>query len=475
MRRLLAAACVAVLALSGCTNEGPEAAPPARIKQPTAKLPEDRDEQAVIAALRRIDMCAVLDAAAAAAETAEYELRATSPTVCTMDIAAADPVHASLGVTSLTDSRKRLSLPAMALRDTKAYLDARGDRCWVHFPITFRLAIELSVDSGPCAYAERLAAGIAAALAEPTRVSAEPRWEACEVLRRSTTFKTLPVGSLDECADESLDVNFQLRNPESFPEHDARRAKVEGVDVWVTTGTAAGSDYCWIDWAPGPGDLVVRLAATTCAKVEPLVESVNRTLHEPPPDAPPQRPLLYPPDEPDRRFDGACAFADVGDASPEVCAPHVAVPVPADGDLLTAAETDPDVACELALDAVTERFGNQMQAVAVADRTAGCYFVTPERLVQLEFSVGSQTTFSQQSRHNRQEIEIAGHAGAVVHRQSPGEDYRFTVAAPADIDEPGVLRLRLAEGPVAAAELTDDAVDKAKQVLADIVRRHFES
>lgn len=475
MRRLLAGACVVVLALSGCTDDGPTAAPPPEIEQPEAELPKDRDERAVIAALRRIDMCAVLDAAVAAAGTAEYDLRAMSPTVCRTDLVGADAAYATVGVTSDVGSVKRLSLPAREIRGAKAYLDARDDRCAAYFPITFRLAVELAVDGGPCAYAEKLATGVADALADPARVSTEPRWEACELLRTSTDHRTLPVGDLDQCSEaENLAITLQLRNPLVFPEHDAKRAQVDGLAVWVTSGTAAGSTYCWIDWAPGPGDLVVRLTATTCAEVEPLVRPVNRRLHEPPPDVAPQRPLLYPPSEPDRRFDGACAFADVGDARPDVCAPHVEVPVPTGGDLLAEAEADPDVACELALDAVTERFGSRLQAVAVANRQAGCYFVMPERLVQLEFSVLSEATFGDLDLHDEREIDLAGHAAAVRHQRSPGEEYWYSVAASTDASEPGVLRLRLAQGPVQGATLTPDAVDKAEQVLADVVREHFE-
>jgi hypothetical protein len=476
MKRLLAAGCVAVFTLAGCTGGGGSGTvPPPTIERPAAELPKDRDEKAVIATLRRVDMCAVLDAAAAAAGTTGYTLRATSPTVCTMDIpTAGQPRSASLDV-GILSSDERLHLPSTTLRGAKAYIETRDDYCRVHFPITFRLAIQIHTDSGPCAYAEKLATGVAAALADPTGVAAEPRWEACELLGLSTDVEPLEVGNLDGCSDsENLATVIELRNPLVFPEHDARRTRIGGVDVWMTNGTAAGSTNCWIDWAPGRGDLVVRLGSTTCATVEPLVERVNRTLHEPPPEVPPQRPLLYPPDEPDRRFAGACAFADMGDASPEVCAPHVEVPAPAGGDSLAAAEADPDVACELALDAVTERFGSQMQAVAVANRTVGCYFVMSERLVQLEFSVASQATFSRLGRHDEREIEVAGHAGSVAHQQSPGEGYRFTVAASTDVDEPGVLRLRLSKGPVVGAALAGDAVDKAEQVLADIVRRHFE-
>lgn len=468
MMRLLVVGAVVTLTLSGCTGQVPPP-PPDRADMPAVELPADRDEAAVISALRRIDLCAVLRTAATSAGVAGYEAMAFSPSACTLRLRGDDQDRVTVGVSGL-DSGRRLASPAVVLGGARAYTTKDTTACEIWFPLTFRLALDLRLDAPLCDRANKLAAGVAGALADPAGVAARPRWEACEVLRRATDAE-VRIGNLDTCTpldDPNLRIDFTY--PTDVPTFNAKRTRVNGVDVWLETADPSSGPFCSLSWAPVRGQFVVRVAATTCAKAEPLVGPVDALMRQPPPDGVPQEPLLYPPDEPDREFAGDCAFADVGNLPPRACAPHVGGAAPDGGDALRASD-EPGGACALARDAVTQEFGDQFRPVVVTPRGYfACYFVTPERVLQVEFSVRPDAAVSRLSGRGAREIEVAGHSGHVT----PYNDgYRYRVAASTNADEPGVLELSVVPGPVVGAEVPGDAGDKAQAVLGDIVRKHF--
>ncbi|OLF04528.1 hypothetical protein BLA60_40265 [Actinophytocola xinjiangensis] len=454
MRRLALVGCVALFWLAGCTGDEPVDRVTDR---PVVDLPADRDENTVVTALRRADLCSVLGTAAGPGE----RVVASSPARCALGEPSPEVV---LRVGTL-DSQERLVLAATGFSGAKAYVDQRRtDRCAIHFPVSFRLAVTLETTGNSCARAEELADGVAAGLTGST--GAAPVWEACALLRTVPGTEPGPVEDLDSCVDTSSSATLELVYPQDFPPPLARRETIGGAEVWATVDTDPDHPSCALEWAPAAERLVVRLRATTCEAVEPMVAPIHAEARTPPPETTATGRLLYGPDEPDRRFAGACGFADLRGARPQACSPFTNAPAEAVENPLDTGD-EPGAACALALAAVTEHFGDLRAVVVDEHGTFACYFVAPERLVQVEFSVSPRTTFDQ--RPGARTVEIEGHTGNVFTERPPRPGYRYVIAASPDS---GVLRLRVTAGPVAGAELGDGGA-KAERVLADVLRQHF--
>ncbi|OLF04529.1 hypothetical protein BLA60_40270 [Actinophytocola xinjiangensis] len=465
MKRLLLAGCALVLAATGCT-----ATPPPRHEQekpPAVALPADRDPRAVLSALRRIDLCAVLDRGATTAGIEGHTVRAVSPFACDLDFAEprSFPVH--LRVDPLP-SGSRVTLPSTVIGGARAYVFSDGP-CDVVLPVTFTVSIEIMDTGRSCAEAQPLLAGVVSALGDPDRVTTEPRWTACEVLSTAAVGHPSTDLGLDGCSDVPGKRGLWFDYPESFPRPKAQRGKAGDRSVWVSTDPSDST--CDVSWKPDDGPLAIIVRAATCDEALAMVAPVDRVLRQPPPEARPQRPLLYGPDEPDSPFAGACAYID-GLGSPEQCAPLTRVPIPGAGQqLVDLAADDVQVACSLALDPVTEHFGDQMRAVIVmTGDTPFCYLVTPRRQLEIGFTV-SRSTVADERRDGARTTDIAGHRALVA--DCDVILCSVSVATSTDAEQQGVLSVTIRRGPLRGAEVPGDAGDKAQAVLGDIVRKHF--
>ncbi|HEY0448182.1 hypothetical protein [Actinophytocola sp.] len=482
--RVIALACIAVLGLAGCTTppSTDRTSPTEPTERPSAPSPKDRDKGAVLAALRRLDLCALLDKAMAATPQfpPDAEPTAHQPFQCRLD-GMAHPVTAA-AVTMIHDTR--LSLPVRAIGGAKAYVDQGTSTCDVFLPVSFELAIQFSQmpqgqpNDETCRVVTTLATASAAALADPTAVQIEPRWDACSVLR----------DALGSEADEAKLVGNTFDDCTDFS-HQPIPASISFADDFISTGqprteTIGGKQVriyaqdgsCDIYWRQGPfsskyatePDYQVLAITPDCDRSKALAESLMTVLGTAPPaDVAPQRPLLYTPDEPDSPYPGACAYVDVSD--PKRCKPYAEVPVPADpAKIPAAALADADVLCAVAVDAVATYFGTRLRPVAVSDAGTDCYFVEPERQIHLGFTIDGGPP--RRDPGDRQ-ASVAGHPGYVAADASQHE-YRLSTSS--KLDGHGTVTLAVTTGPVNSRSPLPTGTDKkTKAVLADILRTYF--
>ena len=469
LRRWLAGACVvAALSLVGCSSGDPKTTETTSsgARPSSAEAPSDRDEAAVLAALRQLDFCAVLTAAQPASAAKPV---ASEPFSCGIE-------GGSVGVVQMGfDSR--LKLPMRAFGGAKAYVDfSKSDRCQVDLPISFELVLEFDVDrtgAGCGRHVDEFVAAAVEALGDPATVSADAKWDACsaldEALGDAETDALIPasafVGGACERWEPSLaQLDFGYTNPIIG---DSRTATVGGVPVAVQEDDSTGQNACWMAWRSGPTDQWVGVAAAGCAETKTLAASVMKVLATAPPRVEPQQPLLYGADEPDSPFRGACAHLEPNLA--KRCAPFEEVPVPEGKDaILRAAEADADVHCAVARDAIAEHFGARLVPVTIDD--GDCYFVEPERQVQIRFQLASDSIGGVPDVFKVHDARIAGHPGYIADGQRA---YEVWVAMSDDPGENGSVELSVDGGPASRnAGPPDDAKTKVDRTINDILRRY---
>jgi hypothetical protein len=287
-----------VLGLTGCTDPAPTRQ--SRTERPTTEKPAGRDQQRVVDALRRLDMCALLDVAVGSGR----KLRAHHPSTCsTFDSAP----EVSVSVARMP-ADKRADLKVKELGGAKAYapvLDGSQTDCAVHLPVSAALVIAFR--SGyTCAEIEPMVAEAATALREPSALEGEPRWEACTALHEVAGVDV--VESLDLCSDtKTLAIlEFRYSTPGAVATRGWTQSTIEGVEVSTSDDRDPDAPSCTSEWSVGPalsdhadGELVARVRAIDCSKVTPLVAPLITVLGKKPDAGDPQRPLLYAPGEPD--------------------------------------------------------------------------------------------------------------------------------------------------------------------------------
>lgn len=454
--------------VTGCTATPSDPPPSSTSTSSSARQrgPQDRDEDAVLAALRQIDLCEVLDAALAGipALPPTAEPRARQPFACTVE-GLADTVTAK-AVSSI--HRTRVSLPTRTMGGARAYVQ-EGDRCAVYLPVSFEMAIEFSLVFGDCQTAIRLAEASALVLANSGAARVEPRWDACtvlsEVLDTDADRSKLLGNGLDDCGDLSTtkrttSITFA---DDHISQGEPRTAVISDRQVEIYEDDRT----CDIYWRQGPftsrfartPDHQVLVVTDDCDRSMALAESAMDVLAGPPPAGPEaQWPLLYAPDEPDSPFLGACAYLD-DVSNPERCEPYRDVPVP--NDIVDS--DNAHVMCAVGVDAVAKHFGADLRPVAVTDTGfPECYFVEPERLTEIVFAVSVRLTGP---RDDEREVTVAGHRGYV----SGVASYRLSAGENASV------QLSVRPGPVTAADtpLPAGTDAKAEAVLADVLREYF--
>ena len=286
-----------LLASSGCTDPAPNSQPSTNMS--TTKAPAGRDPQRGVDALRRLDMCAVLQVAAGAGRA----MRTLRPSQCaTFD--SGPEVEVSVARMPVDE---RESHDAQDVGGAKAYVLAGSGDCTVSLPVNADLVIEFrGADS--CAKFQPKAAEAAEALREPTPLESEPRWEACGALREVQGVKVGGVENMDLCADTNTlaTLDFAYSEPGDVPARGWQRTTVDGVEVSTLDDRDPDAPSCTSEWSLGPArsdhaeyELVARVRAIDCGKVTPLVAPLVAILKKGAPAGDPQQPLLYAPDEPD--------------------------------------------------------------------------------------------------------------------------------------------------------------------------------
>jgi hypothetical protein len=450
------------------------------VEHPKAAVPKDRDERAVLAALRGLDPCELLRTAARATPgyPRNVRLTATRPTSCVVGgDPAADVPTVAVQVDELATD-KRVTLASATLGGAKGHLEQRAV-CDVYLPVSFRLALRFTVDgpADPCERGTPLVEAAARVLAGPRAARTTPRWDACLLLGVATGgTATEEKGGLvtDGCrtTDAAMEVELGYATTAS-----GTPDRIGSTDVRLRPGTP-----CEVTWAAGPpaerspDALAATVRAPSCPAAKQLAGAAITALAKPPTtDVSPQWPLLYGPDESDTPLPGACGFAVPGYENgeyEETCEPYVEVPVPSGrAEILRAAAADLNVTCALAANAVADEFGEQLAPVTMTGKaTRECLFVEPPHRYQLavELSPGPL-------RGDGRRVDVAGHR-AVADCESESVTCRITVAASTNPDDAGTLDLEIRKRPGAEfvdETLSPDIQDKAERVLAGVLRTHF--
>jgi hypothetical protein len=463
------AGCAGVLFLAGCSADEPPApdGPLPKVEHPKAPIPKDRDEQAVLSALRRVDPCALLDPSggAVAGFPADLKPQASGPFTCSIDPSEGKyggAVHVKFNRFTEDD---RIKLPLLTLGGGKAYVKTHMTTCNVFLPVSFTMAIEFStiVQEGadPCPAPKAFAQVAAPKLANPDAVQAPLSWDACGALRTAVGDGSLDykpgIFGIEGCSTTS---NGSLHFTHGWKSGSKATSETVGgkrVEVDATSNFGPG---CSVGWRHGTArtqsarsnEFWVGVLLQDCAKAKALAERVMTVLASPPPEVAPQRPVLYGPDEADMAAPGACAHA----GRPHDCQPYVEVPVPpGTKDKVRAAQADPNVECALAIEAVAKHFGPQWKPVIDSD--LGCQFVEPARSGWISVNTNSARLSDTGRSDGESDATIAGHPGRVK-----ADHVAVSLGKSADSD--GQLFVTL-------WHLKDQS--KAEAMVADILGRHF--
>lgn len=489
-----------LLVAIGCTPDADPAPPP---EHPRAAVPADRDDRAVVAALRGIDPCALLDIDAARAPDLPSGAvsRPRGPHRCQVRSAALRDVAVVLGTPLTADERYGLEL--LDVGGVKAYVD-RGNaaaQCRAYVPVSFTRAVEFYADNGPSG-CDRVRAFVTAAAAELSRTDPPVNelplstWDACTALAAATGTPTrgpAPFGGLgdgmDRCSDAEGTYTLELHYGED-PGQDEETEQQKIVTIGGKRVRSYSIPQCVLAWRQGPAldgarGANVTVHAPDCTKAEPLAEAAMRRLAEPaPPDpVPVQRPVTYRPDEPDIASAGACVDA----AKVRDCEPYHEVAVPAGRDeIVRAAGADPNVQCAIALEAVRRNYGPALMPVTAAAEEIypdpvkrRCHFVEPSHGIR----VGVEVPTAQSERAafpqlGPAEVRIAGRAATAYDFRTAGTDEPAGRGVTVPLaDDAGVLSawVELLPPRDAGPDAPVDASDAAAidRVAADIVTAHL--
>ncbi|MGH3914995.1 MAG: hypothetical protein ACRDTC_16550, partial [Pseudonocardiaceae bacterium] len=330
---------------------------------PAVAIPEDRDSGAVVAALRRLDACALIDPAIAdrvgmGSRPAVYP---EAPHACTISseppsLNDVDEVTVRLGEDA--EHYLKWSSAPITLAGAKAYLlddTLRADNCVVFIPVSFTRAIGIHADGriggsdiDLCAAATAFAQAAATKLANPDSLRADravrplSQWDGCSLLATALGDRTEQytlelddgVPGLDGC-DASRGEDPELSLTMSYGWDPARyaganRKQLGGRTVAVAEPELAGPGrpYCLVSWSNGPAsairalsDQVIEVRAPDCPQAEQLAAAVISGHDTAPPTAAVPQPLLYRPDEPDTAATGPCIDDFDGD-KPGRCTPY---------------------------------------------------------------------------------------------------------------------------------------------------------
>lgn len=376
-----------------CSSDPGEQVQP--VVHEAAPVPKDRDPAAVLAALRKLDACALLGPAPGRTPI--------GPHGC----GTAARLSVRLGAALPMEARDKLELSVIG--GAKAYrnLPLWTDACEVYLPVSFTQAIRITGKEKPkgCAATEKAAATAVRVLAKPVAIPVIPaaaRWDACTVLGHvlgASAGKLAPgEAGLDDCeqvpanpsdmaaVDRVATLSFRYgpllryRDTESLGGR-----KIHALD--------AGGNGCRVTWNQGSSgaknlEREIELRAANCSEAKRLAVATMKTLSTAPPAGPGfAGALTYGVIEPDSPRAGGCGNLPVKPA----CEPYHPVDVPSGGavEVMRQVDADPNVLCAIAVDMVWDRLGPRFQPVTrigVDERTPECVFVEPSR--ELQVTVG---------------------------------------------------------------------------------------
>lgn len=391
-----------VCALSGCTGDKQETGPsplpelPA-VVHPKAEVPKDRDPAAVMAALTRLDACALMGSAKAVP---------MAPHRCRLETAPGESMTLTLG--SLLGGRERHGSDVQTIKGARVYVQGPDHlRCAADIPVSFTQTIEVGFTTfhdvltpARCEQVWTMAAGVVTRLAKPdaylSRLPAA-RWNACTALARSLGL-TAPtsehdfVNGLDDCTDpngQQVELSFG-RDFKSSPDQTVRQLGGKRVRQQKFS-------ICDLQWSQGRSGVasapqqVVTVRAKTCAQADKMALVLIKALDGPSPaQAKPQHPLIYKSGEPDMAAAGACA--DFGNFRMP-CEPYHQVEAPTGArEVLRRVKADPNVNCAIAVEAVGKHLGPGFRPVTTNGQSENlgnraCAFVEQSHELVISVSV----------------------------------------------------------------------------------------
>lgn len=440
--------------------------------------PADRDPAALMAALRQIDACKLIDQAAAAAVGYQIvSLGAPSPHHC-QAFPKGSFSELDVRIGSDFELPNRFFAAPLDLAGMRGYrTDLSVEVCQVDLPVDLELSISTWVRRDAqsnekfkaCDVATAVATSAAARLAHPEQVRADPAvlvlstWDACTLLLlplgdhareyRLTRGQGLFDNAMDSCAathkdNHTLTWDFQLRI--DYRKEDWTKgvyehpSDVEGKQVVLRDDTRQGCERAWthqpVPAFGGSWVAVIAVISRTC-ELEPVAQIIRAERAGPPPVQPLAQ-VLYRVDQPDLNYPGACV--DYGGAIAGGCQPAHQVSVPTDpAQRRQAADHDPNVTCALTTDAVRARLGAGMQPVT---SSSSCAWVEPTHTVSIKFRVDTTGTAQSYGGSTKtRDITIGGHpALRIDHTDDPEhQQWEVYVSTGNDLAQPGVLGAEL--------------------------------
>lgn len=459
---------VLVVGLAGCTTNptGPrELVPSSAPPPPAQERPKDRSREALLTALRGIDLCAVLDALSTAKPTT------LAPFTCTVG----DQFDGLSATVVGFDHSSRVTLPTRSIGGVKAYVKEASTRCSVYLPVSFTWAVEFSQNTS-CQAVVTASAAAVPVLTDPAQARVDPWWDGCtalaEVLELGAGEPKLVGARLADCAYFAPEREKQASL--AFTEPESRWGKSRPASVGSTrVQLFQDGENCGVYWRQGAfassfarkPDYPVFLATSSCDHTTELTESAIGILAAPPPTGiTAQDPLLYSPSEPDGPYLGACAYLE-DETEARTCEPYRETPVP--DDLTNSYNAQ--VMCAASVDAVREHFGARPRPVAESDNGESCHFVEPERTAVLTFVVrGGRVGSGPDGR----QVSVEGHPGFL---EADGRSVHYRVSTTDDVDRDGAVEFIVRTGPAVAPDtsLPPGTEARAEAVLADILETYF--
>ncbi|QUQ67693.1 hypothetical protein [Kutzneria sp. CA-103260] len=391
------AAAAAVMMLGGCAGIAGQAEPQLGA-QAGIQHPADRDNNAVLAGLRRLDACALFDGA---------QPVPLGPHACGFVL---DPKsHATLKVAVGLDSpfSRRWTLNPISIGGAKAYWATGEAGCQLDIPVSFTSAVYLASDTKSCDPVKAAAATVVAKLGNPDAVAVPASrplagWDGCSLLDKA-------LGGLDPKAKVQQDVVETPFDTCSVVDATPRTPKAT-LDMQYTSDPLSGlnrtprqvgdktanvddlGSTCDVAWAVGPSGsdqshntAVVSVRLKGCDAATALAVKVQQALAGPTPsNDKPQRPLVYGANDPDTEAVGACVDFQSHDGS---CRPYQPITLPRSfSQWFAAANTQTSIACAISVDAVHQVYGDAFKPVLSGDF---CYYVEPTHALLLSFDVST--------------------------------------------------------------------------------------
>lgn len=476
-------------------------------------VPEDRADEAVDAALGRIDPCALIDPAGVGIKRSFAAAHVTelSPHSCGFDDDAGS-VGVVIGAEFSNERRFDASLESLG--GAKAYVvPSEGlSSCTVALPVSFSQAIVLratpfAATRDACDDAKAFARTAAKRLKRPASVAypnGPTTLTACELMRQTVdlsdgeevrhgdedrTFGVDVCGVMESPGDgEGSESGSAVSGPQlsikytgpSFSDEYRRAGKVRGRRLAVMT--LSGCTVAWNEPAiskSADGRVAqLELVGSSCEETKRFVRDITKVIDQDQPSksATAQRPVLYQAGKPDAPAPGACI--DLVDFAESECRPYVETDAPSDGEeTIEAAGEDPNVNCAIATDAIEEHYGASLRPVTAIGRLGmheadvrRCGFVDESHAIEVWIGV------SDEPMRVPGESEIGGHPARDA-TPTISSDYltRDLAVALDDEDAPGLLYGKVVLRPGRGREYIGDdgQLDDLDEVMTDIADAHF--